>query len=98
MTTPDPEPQKRLYAKEVTTVSGARGMSAAVTALMMAGRMKEAMLLHVYQMDDMEDQEWEELICLISHRVSHRRASALRPDKTQKPQGEHAASHSQTQD
>ena len=50
--------------------------------------MKEAMLLHVRQTDDMKDQEWEELICLISHRVSHRRTSAAsRPDKTaHKPQ------------
>ena len=81
MTTP--EPQKRIYAKEVTTVSGARGMSEAVAALIMEGRMKEAMLLHVYQTDNMEDQEWEELICLISRRVSRRRASpAPRLDKT----------------
>lgn len=82
MTTPDPEPQKRIYTKEVKTVSGARGMSEAVAALMMAGRMKEAMLLHVYQ-TDLKDQEWEEFICLILHRVSNRRASAAsRPDKT----------------
>ena len=83
MITSDPdEPQKRVYAKEVTTVSRMRDMSEAVAALMMAGRMKEAMLLHVYQTDDMENQEWEELICLISHRVSRRRGSAaLRPDK-----------------
>ena len=80
--TTDPGPQKRIYTKEVTTVAGARGMSEAVAALMMAGRMKEAMLLHVYQTDDIKDQEWEEFICLISHRVSGRRASALRPDKT----------------
>ena len=87
MTTPDPEPQKRIYTREVTTVSGARGMSEAVAALIMEGRMKEAMLLHVYQTDDMKDQEWEELICLISHRVSRRRVSAaLRPDKAHKPQ------------
>ena len=86
MTTP--EPQKRIYAKEVTTVSGARGMSEAVAALIMGGRMKEAMLLHVYQTDDLKDQEWEDFICLISHRVSRRRASAaLRSDKTaHKPQ------------
>ena len=88
MATPDPEPQKRIYTKKVTTVSAARDMSEAVAALMMEGRMKEAMLLHVYQTFDMKDEEWEELICLISHRVSHRRANpALRPDKTaHKPQ------------
>lgn len=88
MTTPDPKPQKRIYAKEVTTVSGARGMSEAVAALMMDGRMKEAAILHVIQTDTMKDTEWEELIAYISHRTSHRRPSAaLRPDKTaHKPQ------------
>ena len=87
MTTPDPKPQKRIYAKEITSASDARGMSEAVAALMMAGRMKEAALLHVYQ-TDMKNEEWEELICFISHRISHRRASAAqRPSKTaHKPQ------------
>ena len=60
--TPDPEPQKRIYTKRVTTVADARDMSESVAALV---------------------SEWEELIAWISHRVSHRRASAAsRPDKT----------------
>ena len=87
MTMPDPKPQKRIYAKKVTTVSGTWGVSEAVAALMMEGHMKEAMLLHVYQTDAMEDQEWEELICLISHRARRLPTPAPRPDKTaHKPQ------------
>ena len=43
-------------------------MGEVVAALMMEGRTKEAILLHVYQTDNMEDQEWEELIRLISRR------------------------------
>ena len=58
-------------------------MSESVAALVMEGRMKEAAILYVIQTDTMEDSEWEELIAWISHRVSHRRASAAsRPDKT----------------
>ena len=93
MTTPDPEPQKRIYTKRVATVAGAWGHSEAVTALIMEGRMKGAAILHVIEVDNMEDSEWEELIAWISHRFSRRRAgAALRPDKTaHKPQARFVA-------
>lgn len=83
MTTPESEPQKRIYAKRTTTVADAWDLSESVTALIMDGRMKEAAILHVIQTDTMKDSEWEELIAYISHRTSHRQGSAaLRPDKT----------------
>ena len=90
MTTPDPEPQECIYAERVTRAAAGWDFSEAVTALIMEGRMKEAVLLHVYETDEMHDREWENMIALISHRVSHRRPSAAsRPDKpAHKPQAQ----------